>query len=96
MDTVAGVWFPRGGMRAVGRALAEAAEAAGARIHYGRTVTGLQQRDGRVTAVRHRASAEPAADSEAHAVRRRRAHPRPARSSYALLGRAPRRPVPLR
>ena len=95
MDTVAGVWFPRGGMRTVGRALAEAAEAAGARIHYGRTVTGLQQRDGRVTAVRHRASAEPAADSEAmpcDAVVLTPDLP----VVDALVGRARRRPVPLR
>ncbi|MHA6795343.1 phytoene desaturase family protein [Pseudonocardia bannensis] len=53
MDTVAGVFFPRGGMRAVGRALADAAVAAGARIVYGRSVTGLERRAGRVTAVRH-------------------------------------------
>ena len=32
MDTVAGVWFPKGGMRAIGTALADAAEAAGAQI----------------------------------------------------------------
>ncbi len=55
MDTVAGVFFPRGGMRAVGQALADAAVAAGAEIHYGRTVTGLERRGGRVTALRHRA-----------------------------------------
>jgi phytoene desaturase len=55
MDTVGGVFFPRGGMRSVGRALADAALAAGAEIHYGRRVTGLERRGGRVTAVRHRA-----------------------------------------
>ena len=95
MDTVAGVWFPRGGMRAVGQALADAAEAAGARIHYGRTVTGLQRRDGRVTAVRHGASADPAADSEAlpcDAVVLTPDLP----VVDALVGRARRRPVPLR
>ena len=58
MDTVAGVFFPRGGMRQVGQALADAATAAGAQIHYGRTVTGLERSGGRVTAVRHRASGE--------------------------------------
>ena len=41
MDTVRGVFFPRGGMRRIGQALADAATAAGAEIHYGRTVTGL-------------------------------------------------------
>ena len=56
MDTIAGVSFPRGGMRQVGRALADAAVAAGAEIVYGRTVTGLEQAGGRVTAVRHRST----------------------------------------
>ena len=46
MDTVAGVFFPRGGMRQVGQALADAATAAGAQIHYGRTVTGLERSGG--------------------------------------------------
>jgi phytoene desaturase len=64
MDTVAGVWFPMGGMRALGQALADAAEAAGAQIHYGRTVTGLARAGGRVTAVRHRASAYPSGATE--------------------------------
>ncbi len=64
MDTVAGVWFPMGGMRALGQALADAAEAAGAQIHYGRTVTGLARAGGRVTAVRHRASADPSGATE--------------------------------
>ncbi len=59
MDTVAGVWFPRGGMRSVGQALADAATAAGAQIHYGRTVTGVARAGGRATALRHRATAEP-------------------------------------
>ena len=53
MDTIAGVYFPRGGMRQVGRALADAAVAAGAEIVYGRTVTGLERTGGRVTAIRH-------------------------------------------
>ena len=56
MDTVAGVFFPRGGMRQVGQALADAAADAGAEIVYGRTVTGLERSGGRVTAVRHRAA----------------------------------------
>jgi phytoene desaturase len=53
MDTVAGVFFPRGGMRQVGQALADAAVEAGGQIHYGRSATGLERRGGRVTAVRH-------------------------------------------
>ncbi len=59
MDTIAGVHFPRGGMRAVGRALADAAVAAGAEIHYRRTVTGLDRSVGRVVGVRHRATDDP-------------------------------------
>ena len=59
MDTVAGVYFPRGGMRRIGQAMADAAVAAGAEIHYGRTVTGLERSGGRVTAVRHRATERP-------------------------------------
>lgn len=35
MDTVAGVYFPEGGMHAVARGLADAAEAGGVRIRYG-------------------------------------------------------------
>ena len=64
MDTVAGVWFPVGGMRAIGQALADAAAAAGARFCYGRTVVGLARRGGRVAAVRHRATADPAGATE--------------------------------
>lgn len=38
MDSIEGVWFPRGGMRAVPEALADAATDAGAEIRYGTTV----------------------------------------------------------
>ena len=52
MDTVAGVYFPRGGMRAVPDALAAAAAAAGVKFHYGQSVTALERSGNRVTAVR--------------------------------------------
>ncbi len=52
MDTVAGVWFPRGGMRAVPQALADAAARAGVRFHYGVEVDELERTGHRVTAVR--------------------------------------------
>lgn len=52
MDTVAGVWFPRGGMRAVPQALADAATRAGVRIHYGVEVDELERTGHRVTALR--------------------------------------------
>lgn len=61
MDTVAGVYFPRGGMRAVATALADAAAGAGVTFRYGRAATGLERRGRRVTAVRHRAAAATAA-----------------------------------
>jgi phytoene desaturase len=41
MDTIAGVYFPRGGMRALPDALAAAAADAGVEFRYGTTVTGL-------------------------------------------------------
>ena len=43
MDTVAGVYFPRGGMRALPDALAAAATDAGVRFVYVATVTGLER-----------------------------------------------------
>jgi phytoene desaturase len=51
MDTVAGVWFPRGGMHAVPVALAGAATAHGAQIRYGRTVERVELHGRRATAV---------------------------------------------
>jgi phytoene desaturase len=51
MDTVSGVWFPRGGMRALPDALAAAAADAGVQFHYGATVTGLQRVGNRLAAV---------------------------------------------
>jgi phytoene desaturase len=95
MDTVAGVWFPRGGMRSVGQALADAATAAGAKIHYGRTVTGLARAGDRVTALRHRATDDPAGATErldCDAVVLTPDLPVVAE----LVGRARRRPVPMR
>lgn len=95
MDTIAGVFFPRGGMRQVGQALADAAVAAGARLLTGRTVTGLERRGGRVTAVRHRADGDRAGDSERLACDTVVLTP-DLPVVHRLLGRAPRRPVPLR
>ncbi|GGM87774.1 phytoene dehydrogenase [Lentzea pudingi] len=52
MDTVAGVWFPRGGMRAVPQAMADAAARAGVQFSYGVEVDDLERTGSRVTAVR--------------------------------------------
>jgi phytoene desaturase len=93
MDTVAGVFFPRGGMRQVGQALADAAVEAGGQIHYGRVVTGLERRGGRVTAIRHAgAGGGDGARLACDAVVLTPDLP----AVYRLLGRAPRRPVPVR
>lgn len=51
LDAVAGVYFPRGGVHAVSRALAGAAEKHGVRIRYGTTVTRVETAGGRATGV---------------------------------------------
>lgn len=51
LDSVAGVYYPRGGLHAVPRALAGAAEKHGVRIRYGTTVTRVETSAGRATAV---------------------------------------------
>ena len=57
MDSVAGVFFPRGGMHAVPRALAGAAEKHGVELRYAETVTRVELRGRRAVAV-HTASGE--------------------------------------
>lgn len=52
MDTVAGVYFPRGGIHAVPRAMAAAAEKHGVRFRYGTTVTKVEAAGDRATGVR--------------------------------------------
>jgi phytoene desaturase len=51
MDSVAGVFFPKGGMHAVPRALAGAAEKHGVTFQYGTTVTRVETAGGRAVAV---------------------------------------------
>jgi phytoene desaturase len=51
LDSVAGVYFPRGGIHAVPRALAGVAEKYGVAIHYGTTVQRVETRGDRATAV---------------------------------------------
>lgn len=51
MDSVNGVFFPKGGMHAVPRALASAAEKHGVTFKYNTTVTGIEKSNGRATAV---------------------------------------------
>ncbi len=93
MDTIAGVYFPRGGVRELPQALADAAADAGAEFRYGTEVIGLERSGGRVRAV---TTADPeggpgasiAADAVVLSVDLPVVH--------RLLGRAPRRVVPLR
>ena len=85
MDTVAGVWFPRGGVRALPEALAAAATDAGVQFHYGTAVTGLESAGGRVTAVRTAESGRIPCDAVVLTTE--------LPQTYALLGRTPRRPL---
>ncbi|MFG2311533.1 phytoene desaturase [Streptomyces sp. NPDC048566] len=87
MDTVAGVYFPRGGMHAVPQAMADAAADAGAEFRYGQDVTRLERSAGRVTAV--------VTDDERIACDAVVLTP-DLPVTYRLLGRAPRRPLPIR
>jgi phytoene desaturase len=52
MDTVAGVYFPEGGMHAISRGLAKAAEKAGVDFRYGETVERVLRASGTNGAVR--------------------------------------------
>ncbi|MFE9122242.1 phytoene desaturase [Streptomyces sp. NPDC007172] len=87
MDTIAGVYFPRGGMHALPQAMADAAEAAGAEFRYEHAVTRLERKGHRVTAAITEHGRIPCdavvltADLPA---------------AYRLLGRTPRRSAPLR
>ncbi|MFF7300501.1 phytoene desaturase family protein [Streptomyces sp. NPDC008265] len=87
MDTVAGVYFPRGGMHALPRAMADAATGGGAELRYGEPVTGLERRGDRITAV---ITAEDRIPCDAVVL----TPDLPV--AYRLLGRRPRRPVRLR
>ncbi len=88
MDTVAGVYFPRGGMRAVPEAMAAAAEAAGVQFRYGSTVDALERSGSRVTAVRTGDGERIACDAVVLTTE--------LPLTYQLLGRAPRRPIKVR
>jgi len=88
MDTVAGVYFPRGGMRAVPEAMAAAAEAAGVSFRYNASVTGLERSGSRVTAVRTDSGDRIACDAVVLTTE--------LPLTYQLLGRSPRRPIKVR
>lgn len=87
MDTVGGVCFPRGGVHALPRAMAAAAREAGADLRYGHEAVRLERRAGRITAVVTDRGRFPC-----DAVVLTPDLP----AAYRLLGRRPRRPLPLR
>ncbi|MGW2822966.1 phytoene desaturase [Streptomyces sp. NPDC001443] len=87
MDTVAGVYFPRGGMHAVPRAMADAAVRAGADLRFGQEVTRLERSADRVTAV---VTGEDRIPCDAVVL----TPDLPV--AYRLLGHVPRRPVRIR
>ncbi|MFB6953986.1 phytoene desaturase [Streptomyces niveus] len=95
MDTVAGVYFPRGGMHALPQAMADAAADAGADFRYGHDVSRLERSAGgtgdRITAV-VTGRGEDQVRIPCDAVVLTPDLP----VTYRLLGRMPHRPVPLR
>lgn len=88
MDTVSGVHFPTGGVRALPDAMASAAADAGVQFHYGATVSNLERSGNRVRAV----VTDTGERFEADAVVLTTELP----DTYRLLGRTPRRPMRLR
>jgi phytoene desaturase len=83
MDTISGVFFPRGGMRALPDALAAAATDAGVQFHYRTTVTGLERAGDRITAVHTDKDQRISCDTVVLTSE--------LPQTYALLGRQPRR-----
>lgn len=88
MDTIAGVYFPRGGMRALPDAMAAAAADAGVEFVYNSTVSELEWSGSRVTAVRTQQGGRVAADAVVLTTE--------LPDTYRLLGRTPRRLLKLR
>lgn len=88
MDTVSGVFFPRGGVRALPDALAAAASDAGVRFRYGSAVSSLERSGERVTGVVTDQGERIACDAVVLTTELPR--------TYQLLGRQPRRILPLR
>jgi phytoene desaturase len=85
MDTVAGVWFPRGGVAAVADAMAAAATDAGADVRLSTGAAWLERRGDRVSAVRTTHGERVPCDAVVLTP--------DLPVSYRLLGMAPRRPL---
>ena len=88
MDTISGVYFPRGGMRALPDALAAAATHAGVEFRYGAAVSRLERSAAQITAVHTDGGDRIPADAVVLTTE--------LPDTYRLLGRTPRRLLPLR
>ena len=88
MDTIAGVYFPKGGMRALPESLAAAATDAGVTFRYNSSVTRLERSGSRVTAVITDSGDRIACDAVVLTT--------DLPLTYQLLGRTPRRPIKFR
>ncbi|MGV0785627.1 phytoene desaturase family protein [Mycolicibacterium sp. XJ2] len=88
MDTISGVYFPRGGVRALPDALAAAAADAGVEFRYGSAVSVLERTGDRVVAVHTEGGDRITADAVVLTTE--------LPDTYRLLGRTPRRALPLR
>ncbi|MGZ5376442.1 MAG: phytoene desaturase family protein [Mycobacterium sp.] len=88
MDTISGVFFPRGGMRALPDALAAAATDAGVQFRYGATVSALERSGAMVTAVQTSNDERIPTDAVVLTTE--------LPETYRLLGREPRRLFRLR
>ncbi len=88
MDTICGVFFPRGGIRALPDALAAAADNAGVEFRYGTDVSALERSAAQVTAVQTRGGERIGADAVVLTTE--------LPETYRLLNRTPRRLLPLR
>ncbi|GAB3734066.1 phytoene desaturase family protein [Amycolatopsis oliviviridis] len=88
MDTVGGVYFPPGGVAALPQALARVAAANGVTFHYGDAVRTLERQGHRVSAVRTTSGARHPCDAVVLTTE--------LPESHRLLGRAPKRVIPLR
>ena len=88
MDTIAGVYFPRGGMRALPDSMAAAAADAGVEFIYGATVSELERSGSRVTGVLTAQGHHLPADAVVLTTE--------LPDTYRLLGRTPRRLLRLR
>ncbi|MGW4484621.1 phytoene desaturase family protein [Amycolatopsis sp. NPDC004368] len=88
MDTVGGVYYPRGGMGAVARTMAAAAAKAGADLRFGTEAAWLERVSSRVRAVRTRTGERIRCDAVVLATE--------LGTAYRLIGARPNRVLPLR